>query len=102
MQSVLDEEDLGRTLLRKEVLFYHQVLEESLDHLLQALFAMNDTYFPSRKRMQQYLEKFTNKPENCYARLSQMIEDGAKEETIEKSIAELRSLVEDMKIIDHL
>ena len=67
IDSVLDEEDLGRAVLRKEVLFYHQVMEEALDHLLQALFALNNTYFPSRKRMQQYIEKFKTKPQDCYA-----------------------------------
>ena len=37
--QILDDEDLSRVLLRKEVLFYHQVLEESIDHMLQALYA---------------------------------------------------------------
>jgi hypothetical protein len=41
IQRVIDDEDLGRVLLRKEVMFYHSVLENSFDHLLQALFALN-------------------------------------------------------------
>lgn len=47
---IVDEEDLGRAKLRREVLFYHQVVENFLDHFLQALYAKNRRYFPSRKR----------------------------------------------------
>lgn len=65
-----DEEGFGCALLRKDVLFYHQVLEVSIDHYLQALYAVNKTYFPSRKRTKQYIDSFEIKPENCYERFT--------------------------------
>ena len=51
-----------------------QVLENSLDHLLQALYALNHTYFPSRKRIEVYIQMFENKPGNCYDRLLRILE----------------------------
>jgi hypothetical protein len=92
INQVIDEEDLGRSELRKEVLFYHQVLENALDHLLQALFAMNHCYFPSRKRTVSAIDSFRYKPENCCTRLHDMITWGASEDTIALSIMELRNM----------
>ncbi|MBE5962208.1 MAG: DUF4037 domain-containing protein [Lachnospiraceae bacterium] len=97
ISNVLDEEDLGRVLLRKEVLFYHSVLESALDHLLQALFAANSVYFPSRKRTEQYIKKFENKPDQCYERLLGIIENSISADTIEKSVEELRKITADIK-----
>lgn len=81
ISQVLDEEDLGRAELRKEALFFHQVLENALDHLLQALFAINYCYFPSRKRTMSAIDGFQYKPDNCYARLLTMVINGAKGDT---------------------
>ena len=92
ISRVLNEEDLGRPILRKEVLFYHQVLEKSLDHLLQALYALNHTYFPSRKRIEGYIQMFENKPGNCYDRLLRILELAAFSNTIEESVEELECL----------
>ena len=72
-------------------------MEEALDHLLQALFALNNTYFPSRKRMQQYIEKFEIKPQDCYSRLLAIVEESVHEETIEQSVMHLRQLTEEVK-----
>lgn len=94
--QVLDEEDLGRAELRKEVLFFHQVLENALDHLLQALFALNDCYFPSRKRTLLAIEAFQYKPDNCYARLLAMVADGVNEDTMYKAIEELRLITNEV------
>ena len=63
---MIDEEDLGRAELRHEVLFYHQVVEAFLDHFLQALYAKNRRYFPSRKRTESAIAAFERKPQNCY------------------------------------
>lgn len=90
--QVLDEEDLGRAVLHKEVLFFHQVLENALDHLLQALFAVNNCYFPSRKRTQVAINNFQYKPNNCFARLVTIVSNGANSETIEEAIHELRNM----------
>ncbi|HEX3076043.1 MAG TPA: DUF4037 domain-containing protein [Lachnospiraceae bacterium] len=92
INSVLDEEDLGRVLLRKEVMFYHQVLEHALDHLLQALFALNNTYFPSRKRSEQYIESFMLKPTDCNERILRIIKDSVEPNSMAESVKELRSI----------
>jgi hypothetical protein len=94
-----DEEGFGRALLRKDVLFYHQILEVSIDHYLQALYAVNKTYFPSRKRTKQYIDSFEIKPENCYERLLDVITFGSSPKSIEKSYSEWCSLVSDLKHI---
>ena len=99
ISHVLDEEDLGRVMLRKEVLFYQNVLENALDHLLQALFAMNSTYFPSRKRSEQYIMDFKNKPHDCYHRLLQIIEASISSDTIVKSVEDLKMLTSEISQI---
>lgn len=101
ISNVLDDEDLGRVKLRKEVMFYHSVLENSLDHLLQALFAANHFYFPSRKRSEQYIKEFKNKPNNCYERLLHVIENSISSSTIEKSVEELRNITLETAQIGH-
>lgn len=62
-------EDIERAVSRKEVLLYHYALEISIDHFLQALFALNKCFFPSRKRTIQYIDKFSEKPIDCAERL---------------------------------
>jgi hypothetical protein len=100
--KVLDEEDLGRVILRKEVMFFHQVLENALDHLLQALFAVNCTYFPSRKRSEQYIKAFKNKPDDCYERLLRIIENSISSKTIEESVKELRNITAEIVEIGNM
>ncbi len=94
-----DEEDLGRVVLRKDVLFYHQVLEVALDHYLQVLYAVNETFFPSRKRTREYIDSFKTKPDHCYERLAEVVRLGSSEETIAGSVARWRSLVDDLHAI---
>lgn len=94
-----DEEDFGSALLRKDILFYHQVLEVSIDHYLQVLYAINKTYFPSRKRTKQYMDSFRIKPENCYERLLKVIRFGSNPDDIEKSYNEWCTLVSDLKLL---
>ncbi len=92
MDRVINDEDLGRVKLRHEVLFYHGVLEDGLDHLLQAIFALNHTYFPSRKRSEKYIREFAKKPVNCYERLLKVIEFSVVENKIDESVDLLKSL----------
>lgn len=99
ISNVINEEDLGRVILRKEVMFYHSVLEDSLDHLLQALFAINFVYFPSRKRSEQYIKEFKNKPDDCYNRLLQIIETSVSSNTIERSVKELKKITSEIEKI---
>lgn len=94
-----DEEDFGRAVSREDVLFYHQVLEVSIDHYLQALYSLNKTFYPSRKRTKKYIDSFELKPENCYERLLEVIRLGSSSEGIEKSYSEWCSLVYDLKSI---
>lgn len=77
-------------------MFYHQVSENALDHFLQALFAVNDTYFPSRKRSEQYIKAFKNKPNDCYERICNIIKNSVSSQTIEESINELRSITKEL------
>lgn len=93
ISRVLNHEDLGRAILRQDVLFYHQVLENALDHLLQALYALNRTYFPSRKRVENYILKFENKPADCYNRIIEIISQAVSSDTILTSIENLKGLV---------
>ena len=95
--GIINEEDLGRAELRHEVLFYHQVVEEFLDHFLQALYAKNRRYFPSRKRTESAIAAFELKPQNCYERLLKIVNLGSNENTIDDSIKELRKLCEELK-----
>ncbi|GLB27572.1 hypothetical protein LXJ15735_38130 [Lacrimispora xylanolytica] len=88
----MNVDDLDRGVLRKEVLFYHQVLEKSLDHLLQALYALNRTYFPSRKRIEEYIQRLGNKPKNCYERLLGIIEMAASTNIIVESVKGMKNL----------
>lgn len=97
VRRIVDEEDLGRAELRHEVLFYHQVVEEFLDHFLQALYAKNRRYFPSRKRTESAIATFELKPKNCYERLLKAVSLGTNENTIEDSVEELRKLCKELK-----
>lgn len=95
--KIINEEDLGRAGLRHEVLFYHQVVEEFLDHFLQALYAKNRRYFPSRKRTESAIASFEIKPQDCYERLLKIVNLGSNENTIDDSIEEMQKLFEELK-----
>jgi len=85
-------EDFERAVSSGDVLFYHSTLEFAIDHFLQALFALNKCYFPSRKRMIEFINGFDIKPLNCTDRLLQTVELGAKSETLSDSYAIWSSL----------
>lgn len=97
VSRIIDEEDLGRAELRHEVLFFHQVVEEFLDHFLQALYALNNQYFPSRKRTEKTIESFTDKPKNCAARLAHIVVMASNEATIPEAVAEIRKISAELK-----
>ncbi len=92
INQILDEEDLGRAILHKEVLFFHQVLENALDHFIQALYAVNHCYFPSRKRTKPAVNEFQYKPNDCLTRLFTIVTNGADSDTIEVAVDELRTM----------
>ena len=78
-------EDIERAVSRKEVLLYHYALEISIDHFLQALFALNKYFFPSRKRTIQYIDKFNTKPVDCAERLLKAVSLGGSPDTLFQS-----------------
>ena len=85
IRKINDSEDFTRAVSRGDVLFYHAVLEKSIDHFLQALFALNQCFFPSRKRNMQFIEKFKHKPAECSERILKVIELGAGTKTLSQS-----------------
>ncbi len=80
-----DTEDLERAVQRRDVLFYHFALDIALDHFLQALFALNRVYFPSRKRSLQYIHAFPHQPAECAKRLLDLVRLGGEEAGLEDS-----------------
>jgi hypothetical protein len=97
MRALADVEDLERAVVRRDPLFYHFALDLALDHFLQALFALNREYFPSRKRSAQYIERFQVKPPECIGRLERVLASGGEGETLEESYRLWRGLVEDLE-----
>ena len=78
-------EDLERAVLRRDALFYHFALDLAIDHFLQALFAMNRVFFPSRKRSLEYIQGFRAKPDRCQERLLEVLRLGGAPESVEES-----------------
>ena len=80
-----DAESFQSAVSKADVLFYHEVLENALDHLLQALFALNKCFFPSRKRNATFIRIFKYKPDRCVERMLEVIELGARPATLLQS-----------------
>lgn len=91
-----DREDFERAVCRQDVLFYHFVLDLALDHFLQALFALNRTYFPSRKRSMHHIAGFAQKPARCEERLLAAVALGARPETLAESYRIWQELARDL------
>ncbi|MCL2461585.1 MAG: DUF4037 domain-containing protein [Defluviitaleaceae bacterium] len=85
LRKANDAESFERAVSRADALFYHETAENAIGHFLQALFALNGQFFPSRKRTAQYIEEFGIKPRDCVKRLLEMIELGAGPETLAES-----------------
>ena len=84
--ALQDPENFERAVSRKDIFFYHFALDMALDHFLQALFALNKVYFPSRKRSEQYIQGFQSKPAACTDRLREIIALGSTAETLDRSV----------------
>lgn len=96
----LDEtEDLERAARRGDVLFYHSALELALDHYLQALFALNRTFFPSRKRSLEHIRSFTLAPHDAGARLVEVVRLGAEAHNLPASLTAWMALVRDLQAL---
>lgn len=99
-----DTEDLKRALMREDVLFYHFAMDIAIDHFLQALFAINRVYFPSRKRTLSFIKSFNIKPERCNERLLEAVKLGGCSESISQSytlwsnmVSELREIIKSIE-----
>lgn len=99
LQKMLNTEDFGRAVNSKDVFFYHCTLDNSIEHFLMALFALNEVYFPSRKRSQQHIEDFNIKPISCSDRLLSIIRDGSNPKGIEGSYEEFKKLCNELKLL---
>jgi hypothetical protein len=98
--NILDDtEDLERASSRKDVMFYHFALDLAIDHFLQALFAMNRTYFPSRKRTLELIDQFMIKPEGCRQKLLEVLKLGGFPEGIQTSYSIWENLVNELKTL---
>lgn len=96
LDLLADVEDLERAISRKDALFYHFALDLSLDHFLQAQFALNRCCFPNRKRTLSFIEIFTKKPERCAERILDVVALGARGETIMQSYEEFSTLCREL------
>ena len=99
LEELEDIEDLERAVARKDVLFYHFAMDIAIDHFLQALFAINKAYFPSRKRTLEFIKDFIVKPEKCDEKLLNVIRLGVCSESINKSYEIWSNLIRDLKRI---
>lgn len=99
LEELEDTEDLERAASRKDVLFYHFALDIAVDHFLQALFALNRVYFPSRKRSLEFIETFEIRPVNCGERLLEVISLGGSQESIGRSHKAWSILVNELRKI---
>ena len=93
---MLDPEDFERAISRKDILFYHSVLDTAIEHFLMALFAMNETYFPSRKKSSEYIDGFDIKPNQCLERLQSVIRDSVVEEKMDTSYINYMELCDEL------
>jgi hypothetical protein len=97
-----DTEDLERAVVRKDVLFYHFAMDIAIDHFLQALFAINKVYFPSRKRTLDFIENFNIKPEGCNEKLLEVIRLGGLSEEIDHSFSIWSNMVNELKKLSNI
>lgn len=81
------------------IFFFHFALDLALDHFLQALFALNGEYFPSRKRTEKYLQSFNVKPVTCEERLRHVLALGGNAETLKQSYEIWQGLVQDLSTL---
>jgi hypothetical protein len=97
LNQLEDIEDLDRAALRQDILFYHFALDIALDHFLQALFALNRVYFPSRKRSLEYIRNFKIAPAQCEIVLRKLLAYAGNSETLIESRKEFAQLVAHLK-----
>ena len=99
INRIHDKEDFERAVSREDILFYHFVLDISLDHYLQLLFTLNRCYFPSRKKNIEFIDGFSIKPFDVGNRILKIIELGGKKDAIKESYEMWKKLCKDIEEI---
>ena len=94
-----DGEEFESAARRRDVFFFHHVLDEAMDSFLQALFALNRVYFPSRKRSEQDMNRLPVKPRDCAARMRAVLVRGASGDTVAEAAEMWRALVEELVVL---
>lgn len=97
LEALRDTEDLERAVGRGDALFYHFALDLALDHFLQALFALNHTYFPSRKRSLAIAAGFQKKPDRLDERLHMVLLQGGNPAQLRRSFEDWMALAGDLE-----
>jgi len=95
LSKLNDSEDMKSAIQKKDILFYHSALDNSIDHYLQLLFTLNYCFFPSRKRSFLYINEFKYKPKNCIERLIEIVKYGGEVDTINKSYEKWNEIVKE-------
>lgn len=95
IRQVIDVEDLERVRSRKDIFFYHIVLDNALDHYFQSLYALNQCFFPSRKRNMEHIQSFHIKPYDIQNKLNQLIKSSVQESKLDESIDLLIQIYEE-------
>lgn len=94
--ALSDTEDLLRAVSREDTLFFHFAMDLALDHFLQALFALNRSYFPSRKRSLMLAKSFALQPEHMAERLHAILRLGGDPATLADAFAVWQALAEEL------
>jgi hypothetical protein len=97
--ALADTEDLCRAISRGDVLFFHFALELAVDHFLQALFALNRCYFPSRKRTMAHAARFALRPEGLEARLADVLRLGGDAATLSEAWFYWQALSDELRAL---
>lgn len=97
ISKMYDDEDFNRAVNRKDIFFFHCTLDKSIEHFMMALYALNEVYFPSRKRTVQYIKSFNVKPMSCNDRLLHVIKNSVDPEMLDVSCEEFLKLSNELK-----
>jgi hypothetical protein len=99
--ALKEEENLDRGKARKDVLFFHMAVESAIDAIIQLLFALNETYMPSRKRNERFIRDFAIQPRDTYDRLLEIIKLSASPDTIDSAYDKIVMLKNEVMQLAH-
>ncbi len=99
MYEMWQDEDFTRAKQRRDPVYLHQALEASMDHALLTLYALNRTYFPSRKRTEKFIAGFKQKPEGFYSRLLRVISLASAPDTVPEAMDEWKRITDELRAL---